>query len=129
MQNARALSLIVILVLFVECSFLTASVLSQNTISQTIQSQGEILYAPPPTPQPQLRVNGLHLEDGLGNRVTLKGMQAAWNERMKQQGSTGTMASSPAQSWFTLADVQRMKNAGANCVEMHLIGLPESDAY
>jgi hypothetical protein len=52
MQNTLSLSLIVILVLSVVCSFLTASVLSQNTTSQTIQSQGEILYAPQPTPTP-----------------------------------------------------------------------------
>lgn len=52
MQNTRSLSLIVILVLSVVYSFLTASVLSQNTTSQTVQSQGEILYAPQPTPTP-----------------------------------------------------------------------------
>jgi hypothetical protein len=119
MQNARSLSLMVILVLFVVCSLLTTSVLSQNTTSQTIQSQGEILYAPPPTPQPQLRVNGLYLEDGLGNQVRLKGIQVDWNERVKKYGATWE-ASFPEESWFTIDDVRRMKEAGANLVEIHI---------
>ena len=114
----------VILDLFV-CSFPITSVLSQNTTSRLIQMQGEILYASPSTPQTQLRVNGIYLEDGSGNRVRLKGMQVCWNGRMKLQGSTGTMASSPSASWFTLADVQRMKNAGGNCIEIHGLYLTE----
>jgi hypothetical protein len=54
----------------------------------------------------------------------LKGMQVTWNERMKKQGSH-IVADSPYEAWFTLADVQRMKNAGATCIEMHQIGIPE----
>jgi len=108
----------VILALFV-CSFPITFALSQTT---TIQSQGEILYAP--MPQPQLQVNGLYLEDGLGNRVRLKGIQVCWNERVKKYGTT-SMASSPDESWFTIDDVKRMKEAGANYVEIHTNGVPD----
>ncbi len=54
----------------------------------------------------------------------LKGMQVTWNERMRTQGSHA-VAGSPDEAWFSLADVQRMKDAGATCIEMHNIGLPE----
>ncbi len=43
---------------------------------------------------------------------------------MKRQGSHAA-ASSPEESWFTLADVTRMRNAGATCLEISLIGLPD----
>ena len=54
----------------------------------------------------------------------LRGMLVTWNERMKMQGSH-MRASSPYDSWFTPADVKRMKAAGATCLELHQIGLPE----
>ncbi len=54
----------------------------------------------------------------------LKGMQATWNERMKQEGSHAP-AASPMEAWFTLDDVIRMKNAGANCLEIHQLGIPD----
>ena len=57
-------------------------------------------------------------------QLYLKGMQVTWNERMRKQGSHA-VAGSPDETWFSLADVQRMKDAGATCVEMHNIGLPE----
>jgi len=120
MQNARSLSLIVVLVLPVVCSVLTTSVLSQDTTSQSIQSHGEILYVPP---QPQLRVNGLYVEDGSSNRVRLKAIQVDWNERVKEYGATWE-ASFPEESWFTIDDVKRMKEAGANLVEIHINPLP-----
>jgi hypothetical protein len=50
-------------------------------------------------------------------------MMVTWNERMKTQGSH-ISAASPDESWFTLVDVERMKNAGATCLELHQIGLP-----
>jgi len=115
MWNTRAPSLTLLLVLLLACSLLTTSALSQNTASQSIQSRGEILYAL----QPQLRVNGVYLEDGLGNRVKLKGIQVDWNERIKIYGGTWE-ASSPEESWFTIDDVRRMKEAGANLVEIHI---------
>jgi hypothetical protein len=115
MWNVRALYLMVILVLLVVCSSLVTSVLSQDTSSRLIQSMGEITYAS----QPQLRVNGLYLEDGLGNRVRLKAIQVDWNERVKKYGATWE-ASSPEESWFTIEDVRQMKEAGANLVEIHI---------
>ena len=54
----------------------------------------------------------------------LKGISVFWNDRMKKQGSTA-LASSPQETWFSLADVKRMKQAGATCMDMHTIGLPE----
>jgi Cellulase (glycosyl hydrolase family 5). len=54
----------------------------------------------------------------------LKGMLVAWNERMKTQGSH-VKAGSPEEAWFTLTDVTRMKKAGANCLEIHQLGLPD----
>ena len=54
----------------------------------------------------------------------LRGMLVDWNERMKKQGSSA-LAASPEETWFSLADVKRMKEAGANCIEMQLIGLPD----
>ena len=54
----------------------------------------------------------------------LRGMNVAWNERTKVQGSHAG-ATHPEASWFTCSDVVRMKNAGANCLELHQIGLPE----
>jgi hypothetical protein len=113
---------VIVLVLFLTFSFLITPILSQGTTSKSIQSQGEIMYAPAPMPQPQLRVNGLYLEDGLGNRVTLRGIQACWNEKMKAQNHTN-MADKPEDSWFTLADVNQMKTAGANEFEAHGITL------
>jgi hypothetical protein len=56
--------------------------------------------------------------------LPVRGIQAAWNERMKRQGSHA-LASSPEEAWFTLADVTRMRNAGATCLEIHQIGLPD----
>jgi hypothetical protein len=90
-----------------------------TTANQLIQSHGEILYATSPPSQPQLRVNGLHLEDGLGNQVKLKGIQADWNERIKKYGATWE-ASYPEESWFTIDDIARMKAAGGNLVEIHI---------
>ena len=119
MRNARAWFLSVISVLLITCSLSITPILSHNTQSRIIQSRGEI--APP---APQLRVNGLYLEDGSGNRVRLKGIQVDWNQRMKKQG-TLSGASFPEESWFTIEDVGRMKEAGANCVEIVVIGTPE----
>jgi hypothetical protein len=56
---------------------------------------------------------------------SLRGMNVTWNERMKTQGSHA-QAGSPGQAWFTLADVERMKKAGATCLELHQIGLPSA---
>ncbi len=56
--------------------------------------------------------------------VFLRGMQANWNERMKQEGSHA-LAASPENSWFTLDDILKMKNAGGNCLEIHQLGLPD----
>lgn len=124
LKHARSLSLLVTLVLFIEGSFLAPAVLSLNTTSQTIQSYGEILSLPPPIPNPQLRVNGLYLADGLGNQVKLKGVIADWNERVKKYGTT-QLANSPEESWFTESDVVRIKEAGGNCIEIHQLNLPE----
>jgi len=43
---------------------------------------------------------------------------------MRKQSSTD-LASSPEKSWFTLADVKKMKKAGATCLEIHQIAIPE----
>jgi hypothetical protein len=61
--------------------------------------------------------------DKTGELPYLRGMSVTWNERMKVDGSH-TLSESPDKSWFTLADVQRMKSAGATCLELHQIGLP-----
>ncbi len=57
-------------------------------------------------------------------KFMLKGIQATWNERMKKEGSHAA-AVSPRETWFTLSDVMRIKNAGANCIEIHQIGIPD----
>lgn len=57
------------------------------------------------------------------NMPFLKGVLVSWNERMKKQGSHA-LAGSPEEAWFTLADVQRLKKAGATCMEIHQLGLP-----
>jgi hypothetical protein len=119
MGSTETLSLTAILVLFLALSLLISSVSSLNTPSQTILSGGEIIYTHPPTPQPLLRVNGIYLEDGLGNRVKLKGIQVDKNERMKKYGATWD-ANSPEETWFTLEDINRIKEAGANLIEIHL---------
>ncbi|MBN1440203.1 MAG: cellulase family glycosylhydrolase [Anaerolineales bacterium] len=54
----------------------------------------------------------------------LRGMAVMWNERMKVRGSH-TLADSPSKSWFTFEDAARLRQAGATCLEMHQIGLPE----
>jgi len=54
----------------------------------------------------------------------LRGMQVHWNDRMKKQGSFA-LAASPQETWFTLADVKRMKQAGATYLEIHQIGIPD----
>jgi len=54
----------------------------------------------------------------------LKGMQVGWNERMKKQG-TFALATNPQETWFSLSDVQRLKKAGANYVELGGIPLPD----
>jgi hypothetical protein len=79
---------------------------------------------PPTTGNPALQVVGTHLEDGDGNVVYLQGAQVDWNERRKVQGGT-SRASSPDESWFTEADVQAMKAAGANYFEVHRMALGE----
>ena len=56
--------------------------------------------------------------------IFLRGIQVTWNERMKKEGSHEP-AASPDEAWFTSGDVISMKNAGANCLEIHQIGLPE----
>lgn len=122
MWKVRSLYLMVILIIFIVCSISIVPALSLNTPTQSIQSQGEIKY--PPTPMPQLSVNGLYLEDGLGNRVTLKGVQVTWNERTKKYGTTAS-CNSPEESWFTIDGVRRIKEAGGNVIEIVDNGLPD----
>ena len=77
------------------------------------------------TPNPSqalLQTDGVYIEDGLGNRITFKSIQVDWNSRIKEYGST-RIASSPEESWFTESDVIRMKQAGANIVEIHIMPL------
>jgi hypothetical protein len=112
MWKVRPLYLTVILILMVVCSFSIVPTLSLNTPTKLVHSQGEITY--PLAPVPQLIVNGSYLEDGLGNRVTLRGVTVDWNERVKHYGSTGK-GNSPEESWFTTDDVARIKQAGGNC--------------
>ena len=83
--------------------------------NKQIESSGKISYAP----QPLLRVNGIYIEDGLGNRVKLKGVQVDKNERVKKYGATYD-ANFPEETWFTEEDVRRIKEAGGNLIEIHL---------
>ena len=120
MRNIYVRVLIVIFVLSLVCSFLITSAISQITISRQIQSWGEIARAP----TPQLRVNGLYLEDGSGQRVYLRSVNVDWNERMKKYGTTSS-ANSPEESWFTEQDVEQIKAGGGNCFELHVMRLQE----
>lgn len=99
MWNARALFLMVILVLFIVCSFLITPILSQNTTSQSIQSHGEIL-----DDVQRLRASGTTIINGFGNKVILVGSQITWNEYSK--------------GWFSIEDLQTMKSYGGNIVEI-----------
>jgi hypothetical protein len=54
----------------------------------------------------------------MGNQVTLNGIQVDWNTRIKKYGTTGE-ATYPEAAWFTEADIIRMKQNGANVVELH----------
>jgi hypothetical protein len=56
--------------------------------------------------------------------LSVRGMQVCWNERTKRQDSHEP-AASPGESWFTPADVARIRNAGATCIEIHDLGLPD----
>lgn len=94
-----------------------------NSHVQVDYVQVDYVNATPPPSSPQLRVNGLYLEDGLGHRVNLKSIQVDWNERVKKYGSID-VANSPEESWFTLDDIKRIKDAGGNCIEIHQIQLP-----
>jgi hypothetical protein len=47
-----------------------------------------------------------------------------WNERVKLYGATWP-GNSPEESWFTIDDVRRIKEAGGNCIEIHLMPLPD----
>jgi hypothetical protein len=55
----------------------------------------------------------------------LKGIQVHWNDRMKKQGSPFDLAASPDESYFSLDDVKRMKQAGANYIELNGLPLPD----
>jgi hypothetical protein len=114
MKNSRFFIALVLVILISGFSSIK-SVLSQNSPSKIVQSLGEILYT---LQEPLLRVNGIYLEDNLGNRVRLKGVQIDWNERVKEYGGTWA-ASSPEETWFTIEDVRRIKEAGLNLVEIH----------
>ncbi|MGB9615023.1 MAG: glycoside hydrolase family 5 protein [Fervidobacterium sp.] len=115
MWTQSRLALVIVLVILLSCSLLVASVYSQNIANKQIQSSGKISYVL----QPLLRVNGIYIEDGLGNRVKLKGVQVDKNERMKKYGATYD-ANSPEETWFTEDDVRRIKEAGGNLIEIHL---------
>ncbi|MEM2129456.1 MAG: cellulase family glycosylhydrolase [Candidatus Bathyarchaeia archaeon] len=96
-------------------SSLAMSAFSKSATSKPVESSGEISYLP----QPLLRVNGIYIEDGLGNRVTLKGVQVDKNERVKKYGAS-VDANFPEETWFTEDDVRRVKEAGGNLFEIHI---------
>ena len=98
----------------------STSTASTSTTNSVIPSTSTSSTSTTTPSNSALHVKGTHLEDGNGNTVYLQGAQVDWNERRKAQGHTW-LAKNPYESWFTEADVQTMKAAGANYFEIHTI--------
>lgn len=112
MEKRKCLTFLFCLILCYSLFQHTARAQSSSQIS--ISSQGSIARAS----ETLLRAVGTKLYDSAGE-VYLKGVIVDWNERVKKYGTLG-VANSPEESWFTIDDVRRLKEAGANLVEIHL---------
>lgn len=68
-----------------------------------------------------LRTNGIQIVDGSGKPFKLIGTFMGINERVYGLNSVPTNwtnAGTPENSWFNESDYQRLKSAGANCIEL-----------
>lgn len=73
-----------------------------------------------------LRTNGLQLVDASGKPFRLRGTMMGLNEKwygIDSIPTNWTGATSPENSWFKLDDYQRLKSAGANCIELQCFRL------
>lgn len=109
----KARRLVEIFTLSLTCLSLVTIAASQTKADVPIQSNGNILYD-----LQRLSASGTAIVNGSGNKVVLKATSIDWNEYSK--------------GYFSVEDLQKMKSAGGNCLEIHILRfvelMPQRDA-